>query len=222
MRRLSRTIFAFAVAGLVGVATATIAAQGAPAAKAPTTPPDLSGIWGPRFVQSLAEDAPLLPAAEAKYKAGDPNDDPIARCEPPGIPRLMNLAFPFEIVQTPKVVYILFEYDHFVRRVFIGGTHPADLDPMWLGHSIGHWDGGTLVVDSVGFREESWLDMRGHPHTEQLHVIERFTRSEDGKSLKHEVTIDDPGAYTKPWPAVTKSHQLRNEIPIEEFVCQVG
>jgi hypothetical protein len=183
-------------------------------------PPDISGIWGPRFLQSLAESAPMLPAARKIFDELDREHDPLVQCEPPGIPRLMNLAFPFEVVQTPKIVYFLMEYDHMVRRVFIGAEHPKALDPTWLGHSIGHWEGRTLVVDTVGYDDRTWLDMRGHPHSDALHTIERFTLSEDGRSLEYAVTIDDPKMYSKPWQAVTKSHARRPDMVIQEFVCE--
>jgi hypothetical protein len=220
MNRVARMM---AVAAALLVAGAAGACQSRPApAPAPATP-NLAGVWGPRFVQSIAENPPMLPETLAAFKALDvDNKDPLAICKPPGIPRLMNLAFPFEIVQTPQIVYFLFEYDQHVRRVFIGGTHPKDMDPTWLGHSIGHWEGQTLVVDTVGFNDQTWLDMRGHLHSDALHIIERFTRSEDGKSLKHEVTIDDPKMYSKPWQGLTKSHTFRPDLKIQEFVCETA
>lgn len=225
---MTRSTLALTFAATVAAAAAMAACQAQPAAQAVAAAqaagqaPNLAGVWGPRFVQSIAEDPPMLPDTLKAYKALDTDDDPLSHCKPPGIPRLMNLAFPFEIVQTPEIVYFLFEYDQHVRRVFINGTHPKELDPTWHGHSIGHWEGQTLVVDTVGFNDQTWLDMRGHLHSDALHVIERFTRSEDGKSLKHEVTIDDPKMYAKPWQAVTKSHQLRPELKIQEFICETA
>lgn len=217
MRRAQLT----AACAVAIAAAAAIGCTQAPAPAAPPPgPPDLSGIWGPRFVQSIAEDPPMLPETLARYKSTRGEDDPLVKCEPPGIPRLMNLAFPFEIVQTREIVYFLFEYDQHVRRVFIDGKHPENPDPAWLGHSIGRWEGNTLVVDTIGFRDTTWLDMRGHLHSDALHVIERFTRSEDGKSLQHDVTIDDPKMYSKPWQSVTKSHTLRPDMTIQEFICE--
>jgi hypothetical protein len=95
-------------------------------------------------------------------------------------------------------VYILHELGPFYRVVWLNSEHPEDPDPQWWGHSIGHYENGdTLVVDSVGFNDRTWLDQMGHPHTEQLHLIERYTRVDDRLELK--LTIDDPGAYTEPW-----------------------
>jgi hypothetical protein len=227
--------------GLVGfvlalsVATA-VCGQTAPASAGKTSAPaaaktsapaagkavDISGIWGPAFVQSLSEDTPLLPAAQKQYSSTKPEDDPLGKCMPPGIPRLMNLLFPFEVLQTPKVVYFLMEYGQHTRRIFIDGKHPADLDPTWHGHSIGHWEGRTLVVDTIGFNEDTWLDMRGHPHSDALHVIERYTLPDDGQSLKQEVTIDDPKMYSKPWQTVSTTHKRAPTSEIHEFICVPG
>lgn len=209
---LSITMAMLAVAGT---------ACGQAAAPAAASPPDISGIWGGRVTPSLADAPPLLPDAAKLFEKRTPEEDPLAICKPPGIPRLMDLAFQFEIVQTPKVVYFLMEYGQHVRRIYINGTHPADLDPTWFGHSIGHWEGRTLVVDTIGFNDQSWLDMRGHPHGEKLHVVERYTLADDGKSLKREATIDDPEMYSKPWETVTKSYP-RSQGAMQEYICETG
>lgn len=216
----ARLVVALALTLSSPVLTSCTVTPSASATATQSGPPDISGTWGPRFVQSLSENPPLLPEALARFKATRGEDDPINRCEPPGIPRLVNLAFPFEILQTAAVVYFLFEYDQHVRRVFIGGKHPENLDPTWLGHSVGHWEGRTLVVDTIGFHDTMWLDMRGHPHSDALHVIERYTLSADANSLQHEVTIDDPKMYSKPWQTVTKSHARRPDLKIQEFICE--
>lgn len=181
--------------------------------------PDLRGIWGGRYMFSIDRNAPLLPGARAVMDKEKPEEDPIARCLPPGIPRVMNMNFLIEILQTPKVVYFLLEYDHMVRRVYIDQQHPKDLDPSWLGHSVGHWEGDTLVVDTVGFNDETWLDEQGHPHSEDMRVVERFTRSDDGQALNHEITIDDPTMYRQAW-GVKKSYPLQNDKQVTEYVCE--
>ncbi len=190
------------------------------AAQAPQAAPDLSGIWGPRFVKSLADDPPMLPATRAKYESMSGEDDPLNTCMPPGLPRLMNLNFPFEILQKGDTVYILFEYAQHQRRIYLNAEHPKDLDPTYLGHSVGHFEGRTLVVDTIGFTDKTWLDMAGHLHSDALHLVERFTRSQDGQTLTYDVTIDDPAMYSKPWSAPTKTHRLRNDMKIQEFVCE--
>lgn len=183
--------------------------------------PNLQGLWGPAFVQSLGEDAPMLPETYKRYKALENADDPIDSCQPPGVPRVMNLAFPFEILQTPKVVYILLEYDQHTRRIYLDSKHPENPDPTWLGHSIGRWEGNTLVVETIGFNPDTWLDMRGHLHSEKMKLIERFTRSADGQSLTYQIIIDDPTMYSKPW-GLTKTHQLRPDMKINEFICETA
>jgi hypothetical protein len=200
----------------LGGAGANIAArQVAP----PAQPPDLSGIWGGRYQFSIAKAPAMTPAAEKIFKARRPEDDPIAQCKPPGVPRVMNMAFPIEIVQTPKVIYFLMEYDHMVRRVYMDQAHPKNLDPNWLGHSIGRWEGRTLVVDTVGLTDETWLDEQANPHSDQLRVVERFTRSEDGKSLAVEVVLEDPTMYPQPI-RYSKSYPLRDDLQIMEWVCE--
>ena len=108
--------------------------------------------------------------------------------------------FPWKIIQTSSVLAMLFEGNiHSYRQVFLDGRgHPKDLDPSWYGHSVGTWDGDTLVIESSGFNDKFWFDGRGHPHTTQLKVIERFRRRDLG-NMDQEISIIDPGTYTKPW-----------------------
>jgi hypothetical protein len=112
----------------------------------------------------------------------------------------MSTPFPFQIFQMPDRVLFVFEgATHTWRAVYTDGRkHPADPNPTYLGDSVGHWEGDTLVVDVVGFNDRTWLDQEGHPHSEQLHVTERYTRT-DLDTLQYSVTIEDPIAYTKPW-----------------------
>src|SRR3954454_10425993 len=144
---------------------------------------DLSGVWnggGPigDIAQGLPKGTkiPMTPAAEKIFKSRQSKDDPEANCLPTGVPRIAP--YPWRIVQTPTHVFFLFEANiHSYRQIFMAGrTHPADPDPTWYGHSIGRWQGRTLVVDTVGFNDKFWFDFKGHPHTERLHVVERLTR----------------------------------------------
>jgi hypothetical protein len=125
-------------------------------------------------------------------------DDPEANCLPTGVPRVAP--YPMRMLQTATHVFILFEGNiHSFRQIFVDGRkHPDDPDPTWYGHSIGHYEGQTLVVDTIGFNDKFWFDFRGHPHSEKLHTIERYTRTNLG-TLKVETTIDDPVYYSKPW-----------------------
>lgn len=196
-----------------------------PAPRLPDGKPDLSGVWsggGPvgDLAQGLAkgDTIPLSPEGERVMKSRQSKDDPEANCLPTGIPRIAP--YPWRIVQTPTHIFFLFEGNiHSFRQIFLNQTrHPDDLDPTWYGHSIGHFEGDTLVVDTIGFNDKFWFDFRGHPHTQKLHTIERYTRKDLG-TLVNEVTIDDPGAYTKPFK-VTFNARLMPGEELMEYICQ--
>jgi hypothetical protein len=150
--------------------------------------------------------------------------DPQGYCMPPSGPRLMTTPFPMEIIQLPDQQRILMIYEggtHIWRVVYMDGRgHPEGdaLNPTWLGHSVGHWEGDTLVVDVVGFNEGSWIDMVGDPHTDRLHLVERYTRP-DLYTLRYEATIDDPGAYTEPW-TIGFDILWDENGEIQEYICQ--
>jgi len=177
-----------------------------PTPRTPDGKPDLNGLWAPdrTFIYDITstlrkgETLPLQPWAEELTKKRMSKDDPEANCLPAGVPRMAP--YPWKIVQQPKLIVFLFEGNiHSYRQIFMDGRgHPADLDPTWYGHSIAKWDGDTLVVDSVGFNDKFWFDFAGHPHTEKLHVTERYRRP-DYSRLEFDVVIDDPGAYTRPF-----------------------
>jgi hypothetical protein len=185
---------------------------------------DLSGIWlGGGPIANIAdglppgETMPLLPGARAILDARQSKDDPQANCLPSGVPR--TAPYPWRIVQTPTHVFLLFEANiHSYRQIFMDGrAHPPDLDPTWYGHSVGRWEGDTLVVDTIGFNDKFWFDFKGHPHTERLHIVERFTRPSAG-TLVNRITIDDPGAYSRPF---TVTFTARQAVGMEllEYVC---
>jgi hypothetical protein len=123
-----------------------------------------------------------------------------------------------EIVQTPGRVLIIYEFDHFVRQIWTDGReHVKDLPGTWMGDSIGKWEGDTLVVDTTGFNDKTWVDRAGHPHSEDLHVVERIRRA-DPKTLQVDITIEDPKAYTKPWGGQLL-FTARPDWNISELVC---
>jgi hypothetical protein len=186
--------------------------------------PDLSGVWqGGGPVDDIAdglpkgEVLPLLPEARALMATRQSKDDPEANCLPTGVPRMAP--YPWRLVQTPTHIFLLFEGNiHSYRQIFMDGrTHPDDPDPTWFGHSIGRWDGRTLVVDTVGFNDKFWFDFKGHPHTERLHIVERFTRTKPD-TLVNQITIDDPGAYARPF-TVTFTATLRPGEDLIEYIC---
>jgi hypothetical protein len=206
------------------------AAPQGPTPRLPDGSVDLSGVWqggGPTgdIAQGLpkGETIPLLPEAKKLMDARKSGDDPEANCLPTGVPRVAP--YPWRIVQTPAFkkathLYFLFEGNiHSFRQIFVDGRkHPDDPDPTWYGHSVGHWEGDTLVIDTVGFNDKFWFDFKGHPHTEKLHTIERWTRTDLG-TLVNEVTIDDPGAYSRPFK-VTFTARLRPADELMEYICQ--
>jgi hypothetical protein len=204
---------------------------GAPVPRTPDGRPDLSGVWEPRmsppYSRNLAagldpDDVPFQPwakeLADARADGSQSRQDPPAQCLPQGIPRLGGAPAPWKIVQTPDLVVILYEAFNWWRQIHVDGRRLADgANPSWLGYSTGRWDGDTLVVDSRGFNGKAWLDQVGKPSTEQLHVVERFTRTDYGH-MTLEVTIDDPGAYTEPW-TVTQPVILLPDTELLEFIC---
>ena len=170
---------------------------------------------------------PFMPWSAAVYDYNVRNEskyDPEGYCLPPGGPRMMATPYPMEIIQLPEQKRIVMTFEgatHIWREIYMDGRpHPAGdaLNPTYLGHSVGHWEGDTLVIDVVGFNEATWIDYSGHPHTDLLHVVEKLTRR-DKSTLHYEVTIDDPGAYTKSWTAAWNiSWRPRGELA--EYICQ--
>lgn len=201
--------------------TGLMSAHNAPSGPAPRTPdgkPDLSGVWLPSFPRDPGNPQPLPWAAEVMKQraANDSRDIPSAHCLPLGVV-MSTFLFPYEFVQTPKLLVMMYEGE-FPRQVFLDGReHPEDLNPSWLGHSVGRWDGDTLVVDTVGFNGKAWIDFAGHPASEKLHIIERYRRPDLGH-LELEITIDDPGAYAKPW-TIRKTSELSRDDTLMEYIC---
>ena len=170
---------------------------------------------------------PFLPWTAAVYDYNSVNVskyDPEGYCLPPGGPRMMATPYPMEILQLPEQrrIFMVFEgATHIWREIYMDGRpHPQGdaLNPTYLGHSVGRWDGDTLVVDTVGFNEATWIDYYGHPHTDLLHVVERWSRP-DKNTLRFEATIDDPGAYTKPW-TVSWNVAWNPTGELKEYICQ--
>jgi len=206
----------------------------APLPKTADGKPDLTGVWLPddgKHYRDLAMDvgpegAPMqawAKALSAQRDADNHKADPLALCMPPGVPRVeTHGGHMFKIVQTPREVVMLYETssNDVFREIFTDGRPlPEITQPSWKGYSTGKWEGDTLVVDTIGFNDKAWLDTyKAHPQTEKLHVTERFRRLNMGK-LEIAVTIDDPGAYTKPWTAKLNIH-LIPDTEIMETVCE--
>ena len=174
------------------------------------------------FPKIKYSEVPFQPWAKALYTARSRTRfEPYVRCKPSAGPREVATAYGTQIVEFPdmqKIYVFPTGGPRHYREIWMDGRgHPDNLQPTYHGHSIGHWEGDTLVVDTVGFNEKMWFDAEGSPHTEQLHLVEKFTRL-SLEQLKYEITIDDPGAYTQTW----SSGFYMNWTPGEsfQFVCQ--
>ena len=145
-------------------------------------------------------------------------DDPTAQCLPGGIPRTVTLGlFPQQIIQTPKQIVMLYEYMNVFRVIPLNAKHPDDLIPSYMGDSVAHWEGDTLVVDVTGFNDKTWLAGTGTFHSEALHITERYTRV-DKDRINYDVTMEDPKVLTKPW-TLQSTLMLREGTRLEEYVC---
>jgi hypothetical protein len=195
---------------------------GAPAV--PPLPPD--GIPIATFGnagQGMKDDLPFQPWARelmSKRRADNSKDNPDAHCLPMGFLQFHNHPEPRKIVQTPGMVLIIYEANSGLRQIFTDGRKlpGKDADPWWYGYSVGRWEGDTLVVETVGFTDNQWLDVRGSPLSDQAKVIERFRRPNFG-SLEIEITVDDPKAYTMPWK-VKVNQRVMLDTELIEFICE--
>jgi hypothetical protein len=219
------------------------AAQALP--RTPDGVPDFSGVWeghmpasarkwaGYAFTGDIPE---MTPWGKAQYEKSKPSWGPRAvvdstdmvnpttgneiGCFPTGVPRIYVHPFPMEILQVPGRVVELFEFNHFVRQIYTTGPHEhsKDLDPTWMGDSVGWWEGDTLVIDSVGFNDKTWLDRAALPHSDQLHVIEHISRPKQDTLVVH-ITIDDPKTYTKTWEG-ERIYVLEPDWKLTEMICE--
>ena len=242
---MTRKILAAALLslGLAAIASAQREGSASPAPAAPAKPtprlPDGKvdfggkGVWAPIWVLDWADkkyvehpvDVPFTDLGMKLYKerrANDSKDDPEGYCLPPGVPRYTGTPYPFQFLQMPDRIVILYEgASHMYRQIFMDGrkhTSADKLNPTWLGESIGSWEGNdTLVVDTIGFNGRTWLDYVGHPASEDLHVVEKFRRP-DYLTLEYEATIDDKQMYTKPWTTNFRV-PFRPGWDLYEYVC---
>jgi hypothetical protein len=190
--------------------------------------PDLNGLWDgvgntTNLVQAMkarGAEVPLTPYAAERYKSVDMSKNPNGFCLPPGPSRALTGPSPFQIVQNAGAVAILFE-NHFVYRlIYTDGTkHPDDIQdyPAFMGHSIGKWEGDTLVVDTVGINDRTWLDSNGLEHSDKLHLTERF-RKTGADTIHYSVTYDDSVFFTRPWTFELDFKRLKDTRLIE-YVC---
>ncbi len=186
-----------------------------------------NGVWTPVFSLTAPaapyETVSFQPWAKALYDERQKHElEPHARCKASGVTRQFLTPYGVEFTMIPELQRV-FIFDiggpHTFRTIYMDGrSHPDNISPSNYGHSIGWWEGDTLVVDSVGYNEDFWLDRRGLPHTEQLHTIERFTRT-DKTTIEYKITVDDPGAYTAPYDGGFNLRYNENQ-ELFEYVCQ--
>jgi hypothetical protein len=227
------------------MAVAALRAQAPAAAAIPRTGdgrPDLSGVW--QVVNTAAwnienhiakkgipaglgvvegGEIPYQPWAlkkRAENAGAGAAADPESKCYLPGVPRITYMPYPFEIVQTPATIAIMYEYVHASRTVYTNGTsHPAGHIDWWMGDSRGRWEGDTLVIDVVDFNEETWFDRAGNFHSDELHVVERYTLR-DADHIQYEATIEDPKVFTRPWKMTMPLYRrIEKNIQVLEYEC---
>ena len=190
--------------------------------------PDLSGVWDRPYVPDMSKtgrnqqgfaELPFTAWGLAEWKNYDAaKGDYTGACLPFGLVRSINSPMPMQIVQNNKYVSLDFEVDNWFQVVPIDGRPHRQQVPTWSGDSVGHWDGDTLVIDTVNFNGRTKLDTIGHPQSDQLHVIQRWTRTDLGH-IAYEITIDDPQTFTKPW-SNTRTFTLRPDWEIMEYSCE--
>jgi hypothetical protein len=228
-----------AALGLVAM-PALLAAQPA-APSTPKGPGSLNGIWmnasyvgtgrgTPRDRAIKTADGtppPLKPEAAAildkriaDADAGRIFGNSLSRCLPGGMPEMMlGAPYPIQFSESPGQITMLFEEQNHFRIIHMDAKHPADPDPSWMGHSIGHWEGDTLVVDTVGLNDRATLDMVGTPQSESLHLVERYRRvAPDRVELR--ITVSDPATFTKPWVIASALRRGAPETGIGEYICE--
>jgi hypothetical protein len=167
------------------------------------------------------DELPYLPAAAAKKKENFDNRltaDPEVKCYMPGVPRATYMPYPFQIIQTPKYVLMAYEYAGANRTIFMDKAPQAPAD-SWMGHSVGHWEGDTLVVDVTAQNDETWFDRAGNFHSDALHVVERYTPL-GADALTYEATIEDPKVFSRPWKITMPLYRrLEKNAQLLEFKC---
>lgn len=240
MHNHSKLTLIVAAMAALHLSTATLAADGdAPRTPTPRLPDgtvDLggNGVWNLPYITNFAErmpgykegdTPPFQPWARALWEYNRSNlvkYDPEGFCLPPGGPRSMGTPYPAEIIQDRDRIIVIFEGGgHVWREIHMDGReHPEgdELAPAYFGHSVGHWEGDTLVVDTVGYNEKTWIDFGGHTHTDQLHTVERFSRPFK-EVLHYEAVIDDPGAYSESWTVAWDIDWIEGQ-ELSDYMCQ--
>lgn len=195
--------------------------------------PDFTGVWQAAkspsaLMTSEGKLPPLTPEAKKLYdqrvamrKAGDTSFDDTTRCQPPGLPRSYFMGMPFEIQQEKDSVYVNFQWNRLFRYVDMNISHDQQnmYAPLYYGFATGSWDKDTLVIDTVLFNDMTLLDAAGLPHSMDMHMVERWDLSKDGKTINAQFTIEDAEYYSKPWSFTAQFKRMAKDTLIQEDVC---
>lgn len=235
-RRASLACAAVISSALLGAPLACEAAAAAGhSSRSNSAVSDFTGIWIRQgsflFDPAVRDPLQLKPPYKADWmksfddyrqgvvKSGVSKLDPTAGCLPPGMPRMMSAVYPMEILLTPGQVTIITEWMEQIRRVFTDGRkHPDDPDITYVGHSIGHWEQGALVIDTVAMNADTLLDQSGMRHSADIHVMEHM-RLIDHDTLQNELTLEDPVAFTHPWTVTRTFKRAKPGEEMREYVC---
>jgi len=196
----------------------------------PFKPRDFSGVWGlgtNGFNLNQRAVPPMTAEGQARYAAAKPGlgprgaplgNDPLMICDPVGYPRSFTYNYGMEFIDTPGLMLQFFEWGHTWRTIWTAGRAlPVNPEPRWYGYAVGHWNGDTFVVESSGYEERSWLDQDGHPHSDQMRVVEQYRRSA-ADTMEVTITLTDPKIYTEPWVSRT-TLRLNPTSEIGEYFC---
>ena len=206
---------------------------GGPIYAPPSPAMNVSGVW---WTQSYSPKIQIVGGGELPYndkgkaqyakniadlKSGAIKDEARHLCVPDGLPRMLGNPYPFQLLQTPGQVTVMYELNHVIRVIPLDkpqvSAHELEVAPYYTGHSVGHWDGETLVIESAGFNDKTFVDATGAPHSDAMTTVERLKKL-DERTLEDVITITDPEMYTRPW-SVRFVYDLHPEIRIEDYVC---
>ncbi len=209
---------------------------GGPIYTPPSPAMNISGVW---WTQSYSPKIQIVGGGELPYndngkaryaqnmaglKDGSLNDEARRLCVPDGLPRMLSNPYPFQLIQTPGQVTFVYELNHVIRPIPLDkpqlSAKALEVAPFYSGHSVAHWDGDTLVIESAGFNEKTFLDATGAPHSDALTTVERVKKVND-KTLEDVITVADPDMFTKPWSA-RFVYDLHPEVRLEDYVCGEG
>ena len=225
---MKNQVFLLTTAALALIGSA--AGQTSAIPRMPDGKPNLNGIWDHPYVPDVSKDGkdqkgagelPFTPAGADNFKNYDVSKfDYTGHCLPFGLMRSMNVGgYPIQVMQYGDYIGLLFEQSNWFHVVAMGRDHPKPLDATWFGDSVGKWDGDTLVIDTIGFNGKTRLDTAGHPHSDQMHIVERLKLT-DADHIAYEVTVEDPKMYSKPWKNVRTFWRMTPGQELIEYSCE--